>query len=91
MIRKTLYVCEGCGQEESSKKVMTEHEIVCLNLVAKQKEHDENREKAADVFVKSIKYPEEIAPNTVEFMKKYNGLDFEIIEEVRIAKNINEN
>jgi|SRR5208337_861851 len=81
MKRQTHYICEGCGLDQTNQKTMKEHEIVCLNLVAKQKELDVNREKAADAFVKSIRYPEEIAPSTVEFMKKYNGLDFEIREE----------
>jgi hypothetical protein len=74
------YICEGCGHNELDKSVLAVHEKDCLKIIANQKALEARQQKAADEFSNSIKQAHEIAPKTVEFLKKYNGYDFEIKE-----------
>lgn len=76
-----LYQCEICGATKPFKPAMGKHEIACR----RKKEAEDERERcfllAQDEFLNSVENPEKFHIRTMEWMKKWNHLKLEIIQE----------
>lgn len=75
------YICEICKTEHKSKKKALTCEAECTAELEASQKKLKRINTAQQEFIDSIKFPEDVAPQTVMWMKKWNNIDLEIIEE----------
>jgi len=77
----TYYICEVCGRQSRSKGGTKNHERACIRKRQDEHRRFESRKQAQYEFLESVRSPEEIHIRTIKWMKKWNNIDFEIIQE----------
>ena len=77
----TYYICEICGRQSRSKGGTKNHERACIRKRKDEQKRFEYHKKAQYEFLESIMSPEEVHIKVMEWMKKWNDLDFEVTQE----------